>query len=43
MKNTLHEILIVKPWLQLQFGTTNVNEIGGGKAGEENKVEDGKN
>ncbi|HFD7614328.1 hypothetical protein APV47_05855 [Staphylococcus aureus] len=42
MKNTLHEILIVKPWLQLQFGTTNVNEIGGGKAGEDNKVEDGK-
>ncbi|MCS5286981.1 CD3337/EF1877 family mobilome membrane protein [Staphylococcus aureus] len=42
MKNTLHEILIVKPWLQLEFGTTNVNEIGGGKAGEDNKVEDGK-
>ncbi|HDH6142633.1 TPA: hypothetical protein PI730_002169 [Staphylococcus aureus] len=42
MKNTLHEILIVKPWLQLQFGTTNPNEIGGGKAGENNKVEDGK-
>ncbi|MDK7754090.1 hypothetical protein QP586_12350 [Staphylococcus sp. UMB10092B] len=42
MKNTLHEILIVKPWLQLEFGTTNVNEIGGGKAGETNKVEDGK-
>lgn len=42
MKNTLHEILIVKPWLQLEFGTTNVNEIGGGKVGEDNKVEDGK-
>ncbi|NGY93866.1 hypothetical protein F3K44_31370 [Bacillus megaterium] len=32
IRNLMHDLLIVKPYLLLEFGTTNYGVIGGGKA-----------